>query len=232
MEATTRNGNTSSRPAETTNHNVAARNGNHHHQGALTNTSRVDPSNVPHNWNSNQRQMNHSTGASHPAKNSHPPNGNSSYSSLQENAPQQRTNVESSHSETANRSGQPNNNKDKERYHHQGSTLDTTLVTQALTTAPPYPMPPPTAADGLFKSSLFGLQSSENNNNNRPTSSIGRKDGSRRISIGDGNPTQPAPLVTPVTSTTSSKRPPFSSAQNIDPTVHKKQNVNPYYSSR
>ena len=122
MEAA-RNGNGNTpRPAENTNHNsTIARNGNphqvaHHH----ANTSRVDPANVPQNWISNQRQMNHPTCTSHPAKNSHPPNanGNCSYSTLQANAPQPRTNayvnanvsVDSSHSETANRSGQSNNN--------------------------------------------------------------------------------------------------------------------------
>jgi hypothetical protein len=104
-------------------------------------------------------------------------------------------------------------------------------------------MPPPTPTDGLLNSSLF-LGSSESHPA-RPTTSNGRtptttttttsssstsnKDHGRRISIGDGLPIQPVPLVTPTAPGASAvnKRPPLNS--NIDPSQAKKPNVNPYY---
>jgi hypothetical protein len=97
-----------------------------------------------------------------------------------------------------------------------------------MPTASAFSAMPPTPTDVLRNSSLFGPIPDLP----RPASSKGRSENhsndSRRISIGDGLPTHPAPLVTPG----SIKRPPFASVQNIDPIRSKKPNVNPYLARR
>jgi hypothetical protein len=107
---------------------------------------------------------------------------------------------------------------------YQNATANSAHIVIPTTSSSSAMPPPPTSTDALRNSSLFGPIPDLP----RPTSSKGRSNNhsndSRRISIGDGLPTQSAPLVTPG----SIKRPPFASVHNIDPIRSKRPNVNPY----
>lgn len=182
---------------------------NHQYQAIATHlqNSRMDPVN-----SKNQTQ-----------KHSHHPTNQNNKGNSYTNKQHQQTAANPSHSANHNHSNPGLNNT-------------ATAVTKASTvaaTAGPYSMPPPpTAADAL--SSLFkGNENSQNLIPHRPNTSNGRRDSdsSRRISIGDGLPIQQASLVTPAAAATNGKRPPFTNIQNMDPTMHKKQHVNPYYTS-
>ena len=129
---------------------------------------------------------------------------------------------------------QPNPNRSE--YHNalQGAPMSVTQASVPLAEITPKcnSMPPPTAADVLLKSSLFVANPVGSEKNHRPNTSNGRKrDGNRRISTDSELPYPPAPLVTPMNSSShaGNKRPNFDGAVNVDPTAVKKPNVNPYF---